>query len=181
MENPDNPPRLDSKLKRLDEEQLDVLWDLRYKDERGTKLNKKLSAIRAEIPLRYGFTVSRSTVSIFYQWLRSKREWEADAAAADNEMEEYRRSKPGATAAELLEVGQIKFTARAMQRGDDEGFVRLLRAVTARENALTAREKAAAASRSKLEAGLDALMSEIQASPRALEIFQELKTEVAKA
>lgn len=180
MENPDKAPRLEATLKNLDADQHQVLWDLRYKNDEGTKINKSLKAIRMEIPIRYGFTVAPSTVSIFYDWLRQKREWESDVAYANEVREGFRRDHPEATKEELLEVGEIQFTARSMKRGDDKGFVRLLRAITAREKARTDSDKAKQAAKSKIEVGLDALMAEIQASPRAMEIFVQLKAEVAK-
>ncbi len=118
MENPDKPPRPEAKLKNLDPAELEVLWNLRFKDEAGTRLNKKLSAIQGEVALRYGFTVSRSTLSLFYVWLRLKREWEEDAAVADQAKEEYKRENPDASQQTLIKVANIKFIARAVKRGD---------------------------------------------------------------
>jgi hypothetical protein len=181
MENPDKPPRTEAKLQNLEPEDHEVLWDLRFKDDAGTRLNKKLSAIQGEVALRYGFTVARSTLSLFYVWLKGKRQWEEDVAIADQAKDEWLKERPDTSPEELFQVGQLRFTAQAIKRGDDKAFVRLIRAITARENALTAKEKAQATMKTKIEAGLDALMAEIQASPRALEIFGQLKAEVAKA
>jgi hypothetical protein len=173
MENPDKPPRAEAKLKNLDEDQLQVLWDLRYKD--SGKINKTLRAIQAEVPLRHGFTVSQDTLSRFYTWLRLKREWEEDAAIADQAKNEWLQERPDATAEDLMRVGQLKFTAQSIKRGDDKAFVRLMRAITAREKAATDREKAADARLTKVEAGLDALYQEIQGNAAALKAYHAMK------
>ncbi|MCU0797578.1 MAG: hypothetical protein MUF31_16785 [Akkermansiaceae bacterium] len=158
MENPDKPPRAEAKLKNLDEDQLQVLWDLRYKD--SGKINKTLRAI---------------TLSRFYTWLRLKREWEEDAAIADQAKNEWLQERPDATAEDLMRVGQLKFTAQSIKRGDDKAFVRLMRAITAREKAATDREKAADARLTKVEAGLDALYQEIQGNAAALKAYHAMK------
>jgi hypothetical protein len=175
MENPEKPPRPEARLKNLDPAEHEFLWDLRFKDERGLRLHKKLSAIQPEIALRYGFTVSQSTLSLFYVWLRNRRNWEQAAAIADQAKEEWLKDNPEATPEELLKVGQIQFTAQAMVQGDTKGFVQLMRAITARETAATNREKAADARLSKVEAGLDAMHAEIKENPAALKAFAALK------
>ncbi len=50
-----------------------------------------------------------------------------------------------------------------------------MRAITSWENAATAKEKAADARLSKVEAGLDAMHAEIQDNPAALKAFEALK------
>jgi hypothetical protein len=178
MENPDKPPRAEAKLKNLDEDQLQVLWDLRWKE--NGKLNKTLRVIQAEVPLRFGFTVSQDTLSRFYTWLRLKREWDEDAAIADQAKDEWLKERPDATAEDLMRVGQLKFTAQSIKRGDDKAFVRLLRAITAREKAATDRERAADARLSKVEAGLDALYQEIQGNAAALKAYHAMKEALKK-
>lgn len=179
MENPDKAPRPEAKLKNLDPAELDFLWELRFKDD--GRIKTQLSAIQVQVPLRYGFTVSKSVLSNFFTWLRLKREWEEDAAIADQAKEEWLKERPDASPDELIRVGQLRFTAQSIKRGDDKAFVRLLRAITGRENAVANREKAAAAKMTKIEAGLEAMYEEIKGNPRALQIFEQLKAEVAKA
>lgn len=175
MENPEKPPRPEATLKNLEPAEHDYLWELRFKDEEGLRLKKKLSAIQPEIAIRYGFTVSKSTLSLFYVWLKGKRQWAEDVAIADQAKEEWLAENPEASHDELLKVGQIRFTAQAIKRGDNKGFVQLLRAITAREKAATDKEKAADARLSKVEAGLDAMHAEIQNNPAALKAFAALK------
>jgi hypothetical protein len=181
MENPDKAPRPEAKLKNLEPEVLEMLWDLRFKDEEGKRLNKKLAVIQTEVALRLGFTVARSTLSLFFVWLKLKREWEQDAAVADQAKEEWLKERPDASPEELLRVGQLRFTAQSIRKNDNEGFVRLLKAITARENAAANKEKAAAAMKSKIELGLDALFTEIQGNPRLEAAFAKFREEVAKA
>ncbi|MFM2241531.1 MAG: hypothetical protein RLZ97_386, partial [Verrucomicrobiota bacterium] len=66
------------------------------------------------------------------------------------------------------------------KRGDDKAFVRLMRAITAREKAATDREKAADARLSKVEAGLDALYQEIQGNTAALKAYRAMKEALKK-
>lgn len=175
MENPEKPPRPEALLKNLEPADHDYLWELRFKDEEGLRLKKKLSAIQPEIALRFGFTVSRSTLSLFYVWLKGKRQWAEDVAIADQAKEEWLKENPDASPQDLLNAGQIRFTAQAIKRGDNKAFVQLLRAITAREKAATDREKAADARLNKVEAGLDAMHAEIQNNPAALKAFAALK------
>lgn len=126
MTDPEKPPRPEALLKNLEPADHEYLWDLRFKDDRGLRLKKKLSAIQPEIALRYGFTVSRSTLSLFYIWLRNRRQWEQAAAISDQAKDEWLKDNPDASPEELLKVGQIQFTAQAMVNGDTKGFVQLM-------------------------------------------------------
>ena len=54
--------RADAKLKNLSKEDHDLLWEFRNPEKGGKRL--KFSAIRVEIPLRFGFSVSPSTLVV---------------------------------------------------------------------------------------------------------------------
>lgn len=119
----DKEIRSDAKLKNLPAEALEDLWRFRNPEEGGTKLT--LEEIAVEIPLRYGFTVSLSTLSEFYSWLRQKKRVEAAAERANQAKLKYAEMNPGAALEELQTVGQFIFTSETMENGDVLNFARL--------------------------------------------------------
>jgi len=174
----DKEIRSDAKLKNLPAEALEDLWRFRNPEEGGEKLT--LEAIAVEIPLRYGFTVSLSTLSEFYAWLRLKRRMDAARERADQAKAELAKD-PNVTLEELERVAQTVFTAEAIEAKDINGYVSLAKLRLQSEKHDLERAKLAAAAKTKIEQGLDALFEEIQGNPRALKLFAELKEAVAKA
>ena len=178
MANPEKDVRPDAKLKNLPEEELQFLWELRYKED--GKIRNKLTRVQAEVPLRYGFTISSGSLSEFYVWLKAKREWQETVNVAEQAKNEFLTQYPNASSDELLRVGQLHFPAISLKKGDNKGFVAILKAITARERVIADREKAEFARQSKVEAGLAAMLEEIKGKPSALKAFNQLKEALGK-
>jgi len=174
----DKEIRSDAKLKNLSAEALEDLWRFRNPEEGGEKLT--LEAIAVEIPLRWGFTVSLSTLSEFYSWLRLKRRMDSAAERAQQARLELAKD-PSITPEDLERVAQTVFTAESIEAGNIKGYVSLAKLRLQAEKHELERAKLEAADKSKIEAGLDALFAEIQGNPRALKLFAELKEVVSKA
>jgi hypothetical protein len=120
----DKETRIDATLKNLPPAALEELWLMRHPGEDDEKLS--LAAIQAEIPLRYGFTVSASTLSEFYKWLRLKKRMEAATHRA--EQARYALAKdPNMTPADLSRVGQMVFTAETIEDGNVKAYVELVK------------------------------------------------------
>jgi len=116
--------RSDAKLKNLPEEALEELWLMRNPGEDGEKL--PLEAIAVEVPLRWGFTCSVSTLSEFFKWLRLKKRMEA----ATHRAEQARlalASDPNITPADLSRIGQMVFTAETIEDGNVKAYVELVK------------------------------------------------------
>lgn len=120
----DKEIRADAKLKNLPEEALEDLWRFRNPEEGGEKLT--LEAIAVEIPLRYGFTVSISTLSGFYAWLRLKRRMDSAAERAMQAKLELAKD-PSVTPEDLERAAQTIFTAETLEDGNVKGYVQLAR------------------------------------------------------
>jgi hypothetical protein len=120
----DKEIRSDAKLKNLPSEALEELWRFRNPEEGGTKL--PLEEIAVEIPLRYGFTVSLSTLSEFYSWLRQKKRVEAAAERASQARLQLAKD-PEMTPEGLRKVGQMIFTSEMIEGGDVKAFVELVK------------------------------------------------------
>ena len=114
--------RADAKLKNLPEAALEELWRYRNPEEGGEKMT--LEAIAVEVPLRWGFTVSLSTLSEFYCWLRLKRRMDAAAERAAQTKLELAKD-PSFSSEEIERVAQTVFTAETLETGDVKGFVAL--------------------------------------------------------
>ena len=174
--NPDKEIRSDAKLKNLPAEALEDLWRFRNPEEGGTKLSYEEIAV--EIPLRHAFTVSLSTLSEFYAWLRLKRRM--DSAAERAMQARIELAKDGSLTPEDLErSAQIVFTAETLEAGDVQGYVALAKLGLARKSlALDARrinllENAAAEAKAKLEAVLNGAKSQGGLTPETLRQIEE--------
>lgn len=120
----DKEIRADAKLKNLPPEALEELWLMRNPGEDGEKLT--LEAIAVEVPLRYGFTCSVSSLSEFFKWLRLRKRLEsAQHRAAQARMELAR--DPSITPADLSRVGQMVFTAETIEDGNIKAYVELVK------------------------------------------------------
>ncbi len=175
---PDKEIRADAKLKNLSAEEREILWQFRNPEPGGKKL--KFSAIRVEIALRFGFTVSPGTLSDFYAWQRLNKRWEAAQAVAAQAREELAKD-PTISDEELDKFAERVLKAETAVNRDVKGYVAIRKLGLAEKVVAFNQDKLTAASKSKIDAGLDALLTEIQGNPRALKLFQELKLEVSKA
>lgn len=120
----DKEIRSDAKLKNLPETALEELWLMRHPGEDGEKLT--MEAIAVEIPLRYGFTVSLSSLSEFYKWLRLKKRMEAARSRAEQARLAL-ASDPNITPADLSRIGQMVFTAETIEDGNVKAYVELVK------------------------------------------------------
>lgn len=114
--------RADAKLKSLPQEELEVLWAYRYPVEGQKKMTYK--KILAQIPLRYGFDVSLSTLSKFYSWLRLKKRMDAAADRAQQAKLELAKD-PDISPEDLERVAQVVFTNESLETGDVKAYVQL--------------------------------------------------------
>lgn len=120
----DKEIRADAKLKNLHAEALEDLWRFRNPEEGGEKLT--LEAIAVEVPLRYGFTVSLSTLSEFYAWLRVERRLSSRAALADQLKLELAKD-PDLTEDQIQRAGQRLFIAESIIEKDARVFADLVK------------------------------------------------------
>ncbi len=178
MDDPFRDPRADAKLKNLPEAELRVLWEFRNPEQGGKKL--KFAAIRAEIPLRYGVTVSGSTLSDFYDWLKVWKRWRDATAFAQQARSELAKD-PTVPDEELDKFAERVLKIEAAVNKDVKGYVALRRMKIAETNAAANRDKLTAAAKSDIEKGLDALQAEIQGNPKAMKLFAQLQEVVSKA
>lgn len=174
--NPDR--REDAKLKNLPDEEKLLMWSFRN-PEPGTK-KLKFAQIRAEIPLRYGFTVSGSTLSEFYAYLKVWMRWRAAADYALQAREELAKD-PTISDEELDKFSERVLKTEAAVTKDVKGYVAIRRMKIAEANAAFNRDKLTAASKTDVEKGLDALAAEIQGNAPAMALYQKLREVLAKA
>jgi hypothetical protein len=120
----DKEIRADAKLKNLHEEALQDLWRFRNPEEGGEKMT--MEAICVEVPLRYGFTVSMSTLSAFYAWLRVKRRLDARASLADQLKLELAKN-PEVSEEQIKKAGQRLFMAEGIIEKDAKVFADMVK------------------------------------------------------
>jgi len=174
----DKEVRADAKLKNLPADVLDTLWRLRNPEEDGEKLT--LEAVLVELKNTQGIEVSISTLSEFYKWLRFKRRMESGRRITDQVMEQMRRD-PSMTLDQMHAAAQFVFTNATMDEDDPKTYIALAKLSLQRDQQSLDREKMTAATRNKIDAGLDALFEEIKGNPRAEKLFAELREVVSKA
>ena len=142
MDNPDKPRqvRKDAKLKNLvltNAQAHEDLWRFRHPEEGGTALG--FEEILVEIPLRYGFPVSLSTLSTFYAWFELKVRMDAKTDAADQLMEELAKSNKFSTE-QIKEAGQRLFMTEGIVKVQPNVFFAAVE-MTHAETKLKQREK----------------------------------------
>lgn len=183
-----------STLKNLPWEILDELWDLKYPEDMEQK-PMTLREIVAILPERYGRTLNKSQLGEFYQWLEVKRNMRTRDNLARQFMEDLAEKRPDLSPGEIRKRGQALFMAKGIVEDDSKLFAAMAdlegadyraaqedRKIELRKEAnAIARDKLNAASRSKIDAGLDALYEEIKGNPKAVELFQQIKEIVRKA
>lgn len=185
--------RADAKLKNLPREALDELWDMKYPADAEDKA-MTLVDICAAIPAMYKIDIGKSALGEFYQWLDlQRRMWARESLVA--QMKEIIARDKSLSPEQVKSAGQRLFMADGILEKDARTFaiaatlenddVRLKQKdeelAIRRENSKTARDKLNAATRSKIDAGLDALYEEIKGNPKAEKLFAELKAVVEKS
>lgn len=185
--------RADAKLQNLPPAALDELWSLRHPEEEGGKV-WTLTDVAAWIPGRFGFSVGKSAVALFYQWLELKVRMDNRAAAVDQFKERLAKDKTF-SADQLKQVGQKLFMADGLLASDPKTFLGAVESVqndtrlAQNEEMIRIRKEAgkreetklSLATKGKLEAGLDALFAEIKGNAKAEAIFRQLQEVVKKA
>jgi hypothetical protein len=172
-------PRADSKLKRRPPEEQDAWWELRNPTEPDTK-PWTLEALAVHIQEELGIDVSLRAVSEWQSWYATQRRLERAAERAEQVKLELAKD-PRLTPQDLARAGQVVFMNEAMETGNVKAYVQLAKLQLASDRQALERDKLSIASKSKLEAGLDALAAELKGNPRAAKIFADLKTELSKA
>lgn len=165
----DRETRADAKLKNLPRQIRDELWRMRNPEDDGEKVRYVdiLMWLKSK-----GIESSLGALTPYYAWEKAERRIERAHDRA-NQARENLAKDPNATAADVARVGQIVFTSEVVESGNVKAFVAL-------ERLRMEREKMEEATKSKIEAGLDALFEQIQGNPQALVIYQQLR-EVVKA
>ncbi|MEM1083234.1 MAG: hypothetical protein AAGI48_03860 [Verrucomicrobiota bacterium] len=80
--------------------------------------------MRAEIPLRHGFTVSAGSFSEWERWFALELEFQEAAAQADQFAEQL-LANPDLDPEKVKQAAQIIFTARSVKNDDGKLFTRL--------------------------------------------------------
>jgi hypothetical protein len=172
-------PRADAKLQNLPREELLALWAMRHPEDGGKKL--KFSAILAEVPLRYGFTVSLSTLSEFYKWLSVWKRWQDSKSFAGQARAELAAKDPSLSDEELDRFADRVMKTEAAVNKDAKSYVALRRLGIAEKKEALNRDRLTAATKSDVEKGLDALAAEIQGNAPAMALYQKLREVLQKA
>jgi hypothetical protein len=124
MERP-KEPREDAKLQNLPEEELEVMWRFRHPEPGGKKL--KLTAIAAvQVPLRYGFSISLSSLSYFYKWLAVRRDFRESRDVVYQIKEELKRD-PSMSLEAIERAGVIMLATGGIQRKDGKLFSAMMK------------------------------------------------------
>lgn len=171
--------RSDAKLKNLTAEQLEELWEMRYPVDEDAEKLPYVRIASEELPRMVGYTVSLSTLSEFYSWLKQKKETEDAIERAEQAKLQYLEENPEATPEALMALGQMVFTNKTLQQGNLNGYVKLAALMERRKAREFNERKFQEAIKSKLDAGLDALFEEIKGNKKAEAIFAQLKEVVA--
>ena len=149
---------------------------MRNPGEDGEKLT--LEAIAVEVPLRYGFTCSVSSLSEFYKWLRLKKRMES-AAERSSQARLALASDPTMTPEMLARVGQMVFTAETIEDGNVKAYVELVKLqLQARSLEINAAKlkllvDAAAEAKAKLTALASSAKSQGGLTPETLKQIEE--------
>jgi hypothetical protein len=184
--------RADAVLKNLPREALDELWELKNPPDEETKA-MTLTAISAYLPERFKVELGKTALGEFYQWLALQRRMWARESMVDQVKEILAKDK-SLSVEQVKAAGQRLFMADGILEKDVNVFAvaanlegadyrakqKDLELALRKESNELAREKLTAATRSKIEAGLDALYQEIKGNAPAEKIFKQLQEVVKK-
>lgn len=185
-------PRADAVLKNLPREALNELWELKYPADEETRA-MTLLAICAYLPVRFKVSLGKTALGDFYQWLGLQRRMWARESMVD-QVKELLAKDASLSVEQVKAAGQRLFMADGILEKDVRTFAMAADLEGAdyrakqkdaelalrRESNEIAREKLTAATRSKIEAGLDALYGEIKGNVNAERIFAQLQEVVKK-
>jgi len=142
----DKDVRADAKLANLPAERQEELWELRHPAGGGERMT--LEEIRASLPGLVGFSVSLSTLSEYYSWVRQRRRLERAADRSRQAAAQFARENKDLTPEDLERLGQMLFMSESVEGGDGKLFVSLIRSRN--------RAKALELDRAKFDAALAA-------------------------
>lgn len=174
--------RADAKLKNLSPEEQDGLWQYLHTPigDGEERTMPTLEDAQVQVPLMFGFTVSIGSLSEWRAWYSlNLRMANAAERAEQTRLELIKNSD--LTPEDIDRVAQTVFTAETLQSGDVDGYVKVAKLRLAASKQAIDRDKITAASKTKIEAGLEALLAEIQGNPKALALFNQLREVVSKA
>ena len=173
---PDKKPRPDSMLDRLPESRIMELRD-------GLLSGWGHEECRSWLATECGVIVkSGSTLNTFYKRhcapiIRERRK--LAAVKSEIYVKEAGRTDWDAATAEL--VSQVTFEMLDGQRTDPKIAEKFVKLVLKKDAQDQSRNKAKELARSKIDAGMEAMLAEIKNNPKALAIFQQLQEAVSKA
>lgn len=144
--------------------------------------NEPHQAIKDWLALECGVTCSGSALTQFYKrhcvpLLRERRS--LNAVKAEAIVDDAGRTDWNTATLEL--VKQVSFEIMSGQQVDTKTAEKFIKLILKADAQATDRERLAATTKGKIEAGLDALLAEIQGNPKALKLFNELREVVSKA
>lgn len=171
--------RADAKLKNLPEEDQETLWLLLHPTDSETPAYT-LEAAMVYIQEEHDFSVALSTLSEWHSWYQLKRRMDAARERADQTKLEMLKD-PNFSTEYIEQAGLAVFQAEAVETMNVKAYVALCKLSLAREKQAIERDKLTAATKTKLETGLEALLAEIQGNPKALVIFKQLQEVVEAA
>lgn len=172
-------PRSDAKLKNLPKDIQEELWALCYPSDPETKAYG-LEELAGHLLEVHEISAALSIISEWHAWYSLKRRMDSATERAEQARLELAQN-PDLKPEDIQRASQAVFSAEALSAGDWKAYIAIENVQLKREAQAIERDKMTFASRSKIEAGLDALMSEIKASPAALKLFQEMKEELKKS
>lgn len=175
----DRPPRKEAKIKNLPKEDQETLWLLMHPADKDTPAYTYDQAL-AYLQEEHDVSCSLSTLWDWRDWYGVKQRMERAAQRAEQAKLELAKD-PSLTAEDLERIAQVIFTNEALQKGDAKVYVQLAKLNLARKRQMLDRDKLSVASKSKIEAGLDALFAEIKGNKKAEAIFAQLKEVVSQA
>lgn len=193
MPEAEGKPRSDARLKLLPEDQQERIW--RWLTEDKKSLEETAVLCFDDLNVR----TSRTAVGEFFKWYRLQLRMRDRESRVEQIVNDLQKAGANLSADQVQQYGAALFMSEAIESADGEGFVAAARLhlqskeLAAKVEGFKAtyaqkerqleldKEKFKASLRTKLEAGLAALMDEIKGSPRALEIFQKLQAEVKEA
>jgi len=171
----DKKPRSDSKLDSLPESRVLELRD-------GLMSGWSHGECKSWLALECQVTCSGSALTAFYKrhclpLIREARQLAAVKAEAI--VDDAGRTDWNTATMEL--VKQVSFEMLSGQRTDPKVAEKFVKLILKADSQAQTKDKAKELAKSKVEAGLDALLAEIQGNPKALAAFKTIQQEVAKA
>lgn len=119
---PEKETRADAKLQTIaeqDDQFAEDMWRFRYPEKGGKKLT--FAAILVEVPLRCGFTVSLSSLSNFYAWLKLRRRFQEKQRTIEQIKAELARD-PEISEEQVEKAGRVMFMTEGIVEKDAKVF-----------------------------------------------------------